>query len=102
MYVHPTAVAARIKRGFHFYRGKEMIERNLGNAERLLRLLAGVLLFTWAWRQDVMNGVDWFVVAVAIALILNGIFSRCYLWYLLDVSTCEGRDKDCRPDPTCL
>ncbi len=78
-----------------------MIERNLGNAERVLRLLLGVGLLLWALGQDVMNLVDWSVVIISVALILNGIFSRCYLWYLLDISTCQGGDNDCRPEPSC-
>lgn len=78
-----------------------MIERNLGNVERVLRLLTGAFLLMWALGQDFMHLVDWFVVAVSIALILNGIFSRCYLWYLLDINTCHSGDKDCQPDVTC-
>jgi hypothetical protein len=38
--------------------------------------------------------VEWFVIVISVALILNGLFSRCYLWYVLDFSTCK------RPDPT--
>jgi hypothetical protein len=78
-----------------------MIERNLGNAERLLRLLLGVGMFGWALMQGHLSMVDWYVIVVAVALILNGIFSRCYLWYLLDVSTCKEGDEDCRPASTC-
>ena len=78
-----------------------MIERNLGNAERVLRLLFGVALFSWAFLQQTMTMVDWYVVVVAIALVMNGIFSRCYLWYLLDVNTYADGDKGCQPDSTC-
>jgi len=64
-----------------------MIERNLGNAERIIRLLIGLSFGGWALMQSPMNGVEWFVIIVAMSLILNGIFSRCYLWYVLDVNT---------------
>ena len=64
-----------------------MIERNLGNVERVSRLLFGVIFATWAFSQPVLNGVEWFVIVISIALILNGIFSRCYLWYVLDLNT---------------
>ncbi len=78
-----------------------MIERNLGNAERILRLLAGVMLLIWALGRDFMYLVDWFVVVVSIALILNGIFSRCYLWYVLDINTCQNGEKDCQTEASC-
>lgn len=77
-----------------------MIERNLGNAERIIRLLFGVLLFGWAWQQAAMNAVEWFVVVVAIALVCNGIFSRCYLWYLLDINT-RGDGRELSTPSTC-
>ena len=38
---------------------------------------------------------------VATALILNGVFSRCYLWYVLDIKTCERDGKDCDTQPEC-
>ncbi len=69
-----------------------MIERNLGNTERVLRLLFGIVFATWSVTQANMNVVEWFVALVSLALILNGIFSRCYLWYILDVNT----HKPCR------
>ncbi|MEE4143918.1 MAG: DUF2892 domain-containing protein [Halieaceae bacterium] len=77
-----------------------MIERNLGNAERLVRLMSGLLMLIWASQQLQMNAVDWFVVIVAVALVLNGIFSRCYLWYVLDINTCRDASAGCQPDST--
>ena len=66
-----------------------MIERNLGNLERIMRLVAGVLLGAWAVTSAEMNGIEWFVVAISMLLIMNGIFSRCYLWYVLDIDSRE-------------
>jgi hypothetical protein len=71
-----------------------MIERNLGNAERIVRLLVGLLFGAWALYQSPLNGGEWALVAVFIMLVLNGIFSRCYLWYLLDINTARGRDGE--------
>ena len=57
-----------------------MIERNLGNIERLLRLAAGLFLAASAINATHMNSIEWFVVLISLFLILNGVFSRCYLW----------------------
>ena len=70
-----------------------MIERNLGNIERVIRLMLGIAFGAWALAQPAMNGMEWFVVIVALSLILNGIFSRCYMWYLLDVKTTSKREQ---------
>jgi len=64
-----------------------MIEKNLGNFERVLRLLAALVYGGWVLLQPAMNGVEWFVSLVALFLFLNGVFSRCYLWYILDINT---------------
>ena len=78
-----------------------MIERNLGNIERVLRLVFAAVLLTWAFVQPHMNGIEWFVVFISSLLILNGIFSRCYLWYVLDFNTCPNDEKDCAERSTC-
>lgn len=61
-----------------------MIGKNLGNAERIVRLLMGVFFGIWTMQQPSMNAIDWLVMIVCLALVLNGVFSRCYLWYILD------------------
>ncbi|MEM7279977.1 MAG: DUF2892 domain-containing protein, partial [Pseudomonadota bacterium] len=71
-----------------------MIKRNLGNLERAVRLLLGVFLLAWAWQQQNMTLLGWCVVIAAVALVLNGIFSRCYLWYVLDLDSCKD-GEDC-------
>jgi hypothetical protein len=69
-----------------------MIERNLGNVERLVRFTLGCLFALWTASQPYMSMTDWFVAIVALFLILNGIFSRCYLWYIID----QGTNARCR------
>jgi len=64
-----------------------MIEKNLGNFERLVRLFIGVCFAIWTLSQPHLGSTEWFVGLIALALILNGVFSRCYLWYLIEVDT---------------
>jgi hypothetical protein len=79
-----------------------MIERNIGNAERIVRLVFGFAFGALALTQPAMNSVvEWFVIIVAVSLMLNGIFSRCYLWYLLDVDTTAQCDSDTPSTSTC-
>lgn len=64
-----------------------MIERNLGNIERMVRLLVGLAFAAWTVTQPTMNAIEWFVAAISLFLILNGVFGRCYLWFVLDINT---------------
>jgi hypothetical protein len=75
-----------------------MIERNLGNVERVVRLLFGLALAVWAVTRPHLNGMEWFVMAISLALILNGIFSRCYLWYVLDLNSHSDSDNGAPAD----
>ena len=70
-----------------------MIDKNLGNIERVIRLMIGLVFAGWFVFQPGLTVVDWFVVAVALMLIMNGIFSRCYLWYIIDVNSCKGAER---------
>ncbi len=78
-----------------------MIERNLGNLERVIRLLLGIGLLIWAVTQGDLGGLGWLIVLISTFLILNGIFSRCYLWYVLDINSCEPGTPGCDPNPGC-
>jgi len=64
-----------------------MIETNIGNVERVLRLIIGVSLACCFMLQPRLNGIALFFFSVSTILIFNGFFSRCYLWYVLDINT---------------
>jgi len=78
-----------------------LIERNLGNVERLVRLAGGLLFLVWSLNQPALRFTEYVVMVVATALILNGVFSRCYLWYVLDINTCERSNGRCDSRPSC-
>lgn len=78
-----------------------MIEANLGNVERVVRLLIGGAFLVWAVTQSSMNGIEWFVVIISLMLMLNGVFSRCYLWFFLDINTCAAGDENCKKKVEC-
>ena len=78
-----------------------MFERNIGNVERVFRFFFGLLFAGWVFLQPHLNAIEWFVIIVSLMLILNGIFSRCYFWYLLEINTCASGDKDCIENSPC-
>ena len=71
-----------------------MIERNIGNVERWLRFTFGVGLVLFLLSQPAVTAVEWFIGAVALMLILNGIFSRCFFWYLTGLNTHKSKETD--------
>jgi hypothetical protein len=73
-----------------------MIERNLGMAERLLRLAGAIILAGWAVSRDSHDLLTPLALVAATALLLNFVFSRCYLWSLLGINSCGGERGNCR------
>jgi hypothetical protein len=45
--------------------------------------------------QPDVNGMDWFIATIALFLFLNGVFSRCYLWFVLDIDTKKSSASKC-------
>lgn len=74
-----------------------MIEKNLGNIERLIRLVLGVAFAYWALTRPSLNGIEIFVMVVSLMLILNGVFSRCFFWWMFGINTAKAADgpQDC-------
>ena len=73
-----------------------MIEKNLGNIERVVRLLFGVALATFVLLQPHLGPVEIFAAVVALFLVLNGVFSRCFLWWALGLNTFKPHAGECR------
>ncbi len=65
-----------------------MIAKNLGNAERIVRLLLGVLVAVITAMQPQFGAFEGLTSVIALFLILNGIFGRCYLWHMLEITSC--------------
>jgi hypothetical protein len=74
---------------------RNMIERNLGNLERLIRFFVGLAITAWALMLPSITLTEIFVVLVGLMLIFNGLFSRCYVWYILNLNTFKSADVDC-------
>ena len=70
-----------------------MIERNVGNVERLLRFTFGVGLIVLLLSQPAVTAVEWFIGALAVMLILNGISARCFIWSWFGVNTRASKDS---------
>ncbi len=65
-----------------------MIAKNLGNPERIVRLLLGMLVAAITALQPSFGAFEGLTSLIALFLVLNGLFGRCYLWFVLDVSSC--------------
>lgn len=77
-----------------------MIQRNIGNAERVVRLLLAVLLFGWVINGAAVGAPQVTALIAAFALLWNSIFARCYLWKWVGISTCPERGGNC-DQPEC-
>lgn len=76
-----------------------MINRNLGTIERLIRLAGAVLLSGWLLARGSHDILSVVAGVAALALFANALFSRCYLWALLGINSCDPEDEPCGAPP---
>ena len=76
-----------------------MINRNLGTLERTLRLIVATLLTGWLLARGSHDLLSVLAGIAALALFANAIFSRCYLWALLGINSCNPVDEHCGAPP---
>ena len=74
-----------------------MIDRNLGTTERVLRLAGAMALVLFAAFRDSHDIFTAIALLVALAFTLNFFFSRCYLWSVLGINSCENDEQACAP-----
>lgn len=65
-----------------------MFNPNLGKPERAVRLVLGVLIAGWVYRRPVTGIPEGLAALAALFLVMNALFSRCYLWRALGINTC--------------
>lgn len=62
--------------------------RNVGNSDRLLRVILGVTLLMLPWLVSMPRGLGYLASIIGAMTALTGIASRCALYYLSGFSTC--------------
>ncbi|WP_339338429.1 DUF2892 domain-containing protein [uncultured Oceanicoccus sp.] len=79
-----------------------MINQNLSITERIVRSILGVIITLWAINQAEMNILEWVAAIAGVFLVLNAIFGRCYLWFWLNLDSCQQSYGDnCTNDSAC-
>ena len=76
-----------------------MLNRNLGTLERGLRFIGAIILSGWVFTRGSFDVLAVVAGIAALALLANAIFSRCYLWALLGISTCDPEGDSCGKPP---
>ena len=75
-----------------------MIERNIGQTERIIRFVLGILLVGWVLAGREFGAAQGVALVAAFALFWNSIFARCYLWKWLRINSCDPGVEDCGGD----
>ena len=64
------------------------MKKNVGGIDKILRIIAGIVLIASVFVVPVMNPWGW----VGLVPLLTGLFNFCPLYTLLGISSC----KDCK------
>ena len=68
---------------------------NLSPFERVFRIILAWLLVLIALSQPEIGLLEIVVLIASVALILNGLFARCYLWKWLGLNTAQNEIARC-------
>ena len=75
-----------------------MIKKNLGFVERIVRLVLGVSLVVWLYIQPSFGLLQWGTSVIALFLILNALYARCYLWSWLGIDSASTEGRACEKE----
>jgi hypothetical protein len=64
-----------------------MFKTNVGNIDRILRIVLGIALIAW-WYFAPGMGLRWLPLVLGIVALATGLMSTCPLYSILGISTC--------------
>jgi hypothetical protein len=67
---------------------KEVVKKNIGTKDRLIRLAIALLLFGYAFWQS-----SWIAFAAGLFTLIESLFSWCILYQILGKSSCPIKPK---------
>jgi hypothetical protein len=71
---------------------KRFFERNLGNVDRVLRILLAVVCITLAFFIDI-SVLEFILILVSLFTLYEGVFGWCALYAVLGIKTCPVEKK---------
>ncbi len=71
--------------------GKTMFKKNVGNADRILRAILGVILvLVYFMAGDLSAGLKWAALIVGVIMLLTAAMSSCPLYSVFGIKTCKN------------
>lgn len=68
--------------------------RNLGNGERVIRIVIGVILLIWGYTAGAPIWGATIAYVVGAATLMTGIVGFCMVWKALGINTCQPRTSE--------
>ena len=62
---------------------------NIGSTERMIRLIAGVVLVLLPFIADLTTACTWVSMIVGLVLIATGVLRFCPAWAIFGINTCR-------------
>jgi hypothetical protein len=67
------------------------MKRNMGNADRIIRALVAVFIFSLYYSGVLQPTLAIVLLIVGIIFIVTSLFARCPLYYLFGINTCSHK-----------
>jgi len=70
------------------------MKKNMGTADRALRLIIAILLITLFVTENITGTLGIVLIALAVVFVLTSFISFCPLYTLFGITTCKLKSKD--------
>jgi hypothetical protein len=69
------------------------MKRNVGNTDRFVRIILGIILLLLFLSNIIDNGAKWLILGVSVILIITSFATFCPLYAILGKNTCEVKKR---------
>ncbi|MDB4274117.1 DUF2892 domain-containing protein [Algibacter sp.] len=70
------------------------MKKNMGTADRVLRLIVAILLITFFVTENITGTLGIVLIALAVVFVLTSFIGFCPLYTLFGITTCKLKSKD--------
>lgn len=67
------------------------MKKNMGGADRIIRIIAAIIIVTLFWRGEISGVLGYILLALAAIFVLTSLVNICPLYNLIGIKTCKTK-----------
>lgn len=67
------------------------MKKNMGGADRIIRIIAAIIIVTLFWRGEISGVLGYILLALAAIFVLTSLVNICPLYNIFGIKTCKTK-----------